>query len=175
MLDWSRDGKTFLVIYLKDKKHRLGLAGKSDKAVRELTELKVRFSDSVVGRLSPDGSKVLFTDGDPKQKDAYKWGMSSQPHVLEVATGKREPIAEFPANARALGVAWSPNGKRIAYTWVQLHPEWLKKDRVTVEDDAMATEAFLMVADTDGRNAKTVSSGKNNSVTNSIFGSIDWR
>jgi hypothetical protein len=117
----------------------------------------------------------LFTDADPNQKDAYKWHVSSQPHVLDVATKKREPVAEFPDNAQALGLAWSPDGKRIAYTWVQLHPELLKKDVLNIEDDAIATEAFLIVADADGKNAKTVCSGKNNSVTNRIFGSIDWR
>jgi Tol biopolymer transport system component len=175
VLDWSRDGKTFLVLYRKDKKYRLGLAESADKQVRELTELKVRMSDGIVGRLSPDGSKVLFTDADPTQKDAYKWHRSSQPHVLDVVTRKREKIAEFPDNAQALGLAWSPDAKRIAYTWVQLHPDWLKKDIVNIQDDAIATEAFLIVADADGRNAKTVSSGKNNSVSNAIYGSIDWR
>jgi RNA polymerase sigma factor (sigma-70 family) len=175
VLDWSRDGKTFLVHYLKDKTFRLGLAAKADKELRELTELKVRLSWGVIGRLSPDGSKVLFTDADPEQKDAHKWHRSSQPHVLDVATKKRTPLAEFPDNAQALGLAWSPDGKRVAYTWVQLHPELLKKDSINIADDAVATEAFLMVADADGKNAKSVSSGKNNSVSNPIFGSIDWR
>jgi RNA polymerase sigma factor (sigma-70 family) len=174
VLDWSRDGKTFLVLFHRAKRFRLGLTA-SDKEIRELTELKVRLAGSVIGRLSPDGTKVLFTDADPEQKDAHKWHRSNQPHVLDVATKKRSPLAEFPQDAEALGLAWSPDGKRVAYTWVQLHPELLKKDTISIEDDAAPTEAFLMIADADGKNAKTVSSGKNNSVSNAIFGSIDRR
>ena len=93
--------------------------------------------------------------------------------LQRMSVGQR--YAEFPENAQALGLAWSPDAKRIAYTWVQLHPELLKKDIISIEDDAIATEAFLMVADADGKNAKTVSSGKNNRVSHRIFGSIDWR
>jgi RNA polymerase sigma factor (sigma-70 family) len=175
VLDWSRDGKTFLVAYYKDKKHRLGLAAKGDKEVRELTELKVRSAYGLVGRFSPDGTKVLFTDADPEQKDAFKWHQSSQPHVLDVATKKREPLAEFPENAQCIGVTWSPDGKRVAYTWKQLHPDLLKMDSLNINDSQVETEAFLVVADADGKNAKTVKSAKIGNAVNPIYGSIDWR
>jgi RNA polymerase sigma factor (sigma-70 family) len=173
VLDWSRDGKTFLVIYRKDKSYRLGLAGKGDQEARELTELKVRFG-SIVARFSPDGKKVLFTDADPEKKDAFKWHRSSLPHVLDVATKKREPLADFPEDAQCLGLAWSPDGKRVAYTWVQLHPDLLKKDMLNIADEK-ETEAFLIVADADGKNQKVVKSAKIGNTANSIFGSIDWR
>src|SRR5262249_12457733 len=113
LLDWALDGKTFLVTYRKDKEYRLGLAEKGDKEPRELTELKVRFPRNP-GRFSPDGKKVLFTDADPEQKDAHKWHRSSQPHVLDIATKKRQPLVDFPANGQCLGVAWSPDGERVA-------------------------------------------------------------
>ena len=45
-------------------KYRLGLAAKGDKEVRVLTELK-GWTGRHVGRLSPDGTKVLYTDADP--------------------------------------------------------------------------------------------------------------
>jgi RNA polymerase sigma factor (sigma-70 family) len=174
VLDWSRDGKTFLVVQRNEKKYRLGLAARGDKEVRVLTELK-GWTGRHVGRLSPDGTKVLYTDADPADKDANKWGRSSKPYLLDVASKKRQPLAEFPENAQALGVAWAPDGKRVAYTWVQLHPEILKLDMLTGNDVQVETEAFLMVADADGRNAKTVSSGKCPNAANMIFGSIDWR
>jgi Tol biopolymer transport system component len=175
VLDWSRDGKRFLVVYLKDKKLRLGLAEKGEKEARELTELKLRFAFSAVGRLSPDGKKVLFTDGDPDQKDAYKWHRSSQPHVLDIATKKRQALADFPDNAQCVGLAWSPDGKRVAYAWTQLHPDVLKKDILSPADTTIPTEGFLIIADADGKNAKTVASDKSNQALNPIFGSIDWR
>ncbi len=175
VLDWSRGGKTFLVVYFKDKKFRLGLAEKGDKEASELTELKVRFANNAAGRLSPDGKKVLFTDADPEQKDAYKWHRSSNPYLLDVATKQREPLAEFPANAQCQAVAWSPDGKQVAYTWVQLHPELLKKDMLGIADSVAETDAFLIVADANGKNAKTVASGKSDQAIARIIGSIDWR
>jgi Tol biopolymer transport system component len=174
ILDWSRDGETFLLSYPKDNRFRLGLAAKGEKEPRELVELKVRFASFSVGRFSPDGKKVLFTDADPEQKDAYKWSMSSRPHLLDIASKKRQPLPGFPGNACCTGVAWSPDGKRVAYTCVQLHPELLKKDMLGPGDD-VETEAFLVVADVDGKNTKTISSEKSTSAKGRIFWSIDWR
>jgi Tol biopolymer transport system component len=173
VIDWARDGKTFLVLHRQDNKCRLGVAGSGDKEVRVLTELKGR-GEYAVGRFSPNGAKVLFTDADPADKRAYRWGMSSKPYLLDVAAKKVEPVAEFPENAQALWVAWSPDGKRIAYTWKQLHADLLKKDSLSVNDIAIPTEAFLIVADANGRNAKTVSSAKGNALKPALS-VIDWR
>jgi hypothetical protein len=70
--------------------------------------------------------------------------------------------------------SWSPDGKKVAYTWIQLHIEALKKDVLKAEDLLVETEAFLIVADADGKNAKTISSGKKE-FDGKIFGTIDWR
>src|SRR5262249_37652249 len=118
--------------------------------------------------------KVLFTDADPQQKDAHKWHMSSQPHLLDIASKKRQPLAEFPENACCTGVAWSPAGQRVAYTWVQLHAELLKKDRLG-PNDLVPTDAFLIGADAEGKNARPVASATANLALGRIFGSIDWR
>jgi hypothetical protein len=174
VLDCGRDGKTFLVARWDGKKGRIGLAAKGDKEVRELAELK-GWTASNIGRLSPDGKAVLYTDADPEQKDANKWGVSSRPYVLDVGTKKVVPLGDFPENAQCIGVTWSPDGKRVAYTWKQIHPEVVKKDVLTGEDALVETEAFLIVADADGRNAKTVASDKLENAINPIFGSIDWR
>jgi RNA polymerase sigma factor (sigma-70 family) len=176
VLDCGRDGKTFLVEWRdpKTKKKHLGLAATGGKEVRNLAELH-GYAGSFEGRLSPDGSKVLFTDGDPEQKHAYKWGVSSKPYLIDVKTGKREPVAEFPENAQATGVAWSPDGKKIAYAWKQLNEELLKKDTLSANETAVETEAFLIVADADGKNAKTIATDKGPFAINMIFGTIDWR
>jgi RNA polymerase sigma factor (sigma-70 family) len=175
VLDWHRDGKTFLVLYAKDKKCRLGLAEKGDKEVRELVELKKRLYYGTTARFSPDGKKVLFTDGDPDEKDAVRWDKSSKPYVLDVATGKRVPLADFPENAECVSLAWSPDGKRVAYTWMQLHPERLKRDPKIPDIHDTPTESFLIVADADGTNAKTVASGNADDELNASLASIDWR
>ena len=174
VLDCGRDGKTFLVVRWDGKKGWIGLAAKGDKEVRALAELK-GWTARNLGRFSPDGKRVLYTDADPAQKDANKWGVSSRPYVLDVATKKVELLGEFPENAQCLGVAWSPDGKRLAYTWKQIHPEVVKRDMLTGADAQIQTEAFVIVADADGRNAKTVASDKLENAINPIFGSIDWR
>jgi hypothetical protein len=51
----------------------------------------------------------------------------------------------------------------------------LKKETINVNDVTIPTEAFLMIADVDGRNARTVSTGRGASALNMIFGAIDWR
>jgi Tol biopolymer transport system component len=176
VLDWSRDGKTFLVQECdsKSNKSRLGLAAKGGKEVTVLCDLHDHPWFRAAGRLSPDGKHVLFLDADPKDADARKWGMSNKPYVLDITSKKRELLAEFPENAQANGIAWSPDGKKVAYTWMQLLPDVLKKDTLKAEDFLVETEAFLIVADADGKNAKTISSGKK-PINGMIFGTIDWR
>jgi RNA polymerase sigma factor (sigma-70 family) len=175
VLDCGRDGKAFLVAFDAKKTAKLGIATLGDATVRELAEVPNWPPGSVTGRLSPDGSKVLYTAADPARKDAHKWGVSQRPYLLDVRTKKSEPLAEFPENGRATGIAWSPDGKRLAYAWTQLHADFLKKDRVTGEDARVETEAFLIVADADGQNPRTVATDKGPWATNMVYGAIDWR
>jgi Tol biopolymer transport system component len=103
--------------------------------------------------------------------------VSSKPYIFDIATRKVQPVAEFPTNAEAMSVAWAPDGKRIAYTWKQLHPALLilKGDRLLAGDLGIPTEWFLIVADANGRNAKTVCSAKCDNALNFVFGGMDWR
>jgi RNA polymerase sigma factor (sigma-70 family) len=176
VLDWSRDGTSFLIQEYdrKARKNRLGLAARGGAEVIPLCDLRRHpLHYRPEARISPDGKKVFFIDADPENdKDAHRWGMSARPYLLDVADRRRAPLADFPANAQATGVAWSPDGKRLAYTWKQMHPELLKKDELFVK---VETEAFLIVADADGKNPRTVDSAKIDNLINQIFLSVDWR
>ena len=175
VLDWSSDGKTFLVVYKRNATQRLGLAERGAKAPRELTELKAPFSYFTAARFSPDAKRVLFTDADPEEKAAFKRRMSGKPYLLDMATGKREPLGGYPENARCVSVAWSPDGKRVAYTWMQLHPHLLEKDSLTYEDQRTETESVLILCDLSGENRRAVSSNKTDSISVPSLSSIDWR
>jgi Tol biopolymer transport system component len=175
VLDWSRDGKTLLVLHRKDKKVHLGLASKGGEEIRSLIELKG--GSHHMGKLSPDATRVLYTDADPTDKNFVKWGLSSKPYVLNLRDKDKKSVllADFPQNGQAVGIAWSPSGKRIAYTWKQLHADVFKKDTININDTSIPTEAFLMIADPDGRNARTVFSAKADNAINMILGLVDWR
>ncbi len=176
ILEACRDGKTFLmeVFDAKTKTRTIVQAVPGEDKVQELVTVNSQ-PDQVLARLSPDGKPLLFTDADPERKDFHKWGISQRPYRFDLATKKREPLADFPENGQAVGIAWSPDGKRIAYTWKQLHAEVFKKDTIKVSNDHFETEGFLIVADADGKNPKTVCSEKISNAFNSIYGTVDWR
>ncbi len=177
ILDCGRDGKTILVqtYDAKAKKSTLGVFKPGDKDIATLCELRHRGHLVTMARLSPDGKTVLFIDADPEQKDAHKWGMSRRVYVVDLATKKRELLTDFPDNGQATGIAWSPDGKRIAYSWQPLDEELLKKDRISGSDAQKETEGFLMIADANGKNAKTIASDKGPFSINRVLGPIDWR
>jgi hypothetical protein len=175
VLDAVRDGKTFLVAQPSEKKVKLGLSEAGDLAVRELTEVSHWPGGIIAARLSPDGTRVLFTAADPARKNALKWGMSHRPYVLDMKTKTVEALAGFPENGVARGVAWSPDGKQVAYTWDQLHEEALKRDTITMANTTIDTEGFLVIADADGKNPRNIASAKSKYAMGVILGTIDWR
>jgi RNA polymerase sigma factor (sigma-70 family) len=177
VLDCAKDGKKFLVQTYDEKKKNcsLGIATLGEKDVTALCDLHDRGLRPTNARFSPDGKTVLFIDADPERKEAHKWGCSQRVYVIDVAAKKVEPLTDFPDNGRAAGIAWSPDGKKIAYTWTPLDEEVLKKNQLAPEDVQKQTEGFLMIADADGRNAKTVASDKGDFALALVLGGIDWR
>ena len=177
VVDTAKDGKTFLVqaYDASAKKCELSIASLGGKDTTVLCDLRDRGNRPTVARFSPDGKRVLFIDADPERKDAHKWGCSQRVYLIDVMTKKREPLADFPDNGRAWGVAWSPDGKKIAYTWTPLNEEVLKKDSIGPEDSRQEVEGFLIVADADGKNAKTIATDKGMFVMGMVLGAIDWR
>jgi RNA polymerase sigma factor (sigma-70 family) len=177
--EWCRDGKTFLVAYRGkvDNRLRLGLVEKGEKAPRELTALGEAngAGGGADARFSPDGKKLLFLDIDPTLPPGYRIWLGYKPYVLDVATKKREPLAEVRKGAHCVSAAWSPDGKRVAYAWLQLPADRLKVGVLTSEEIHSETDAFLSVADADGKNPTTVLEGKAKQWLDRPLGSVDWR
>jgi Tol biopolymer transport system component len=183
--EWCRDGKTFLVAYQgsEDKRFRLGLVEKGEKEPRELTVLGeesgagINNAGGIGARFSPDGKKLLFLDTDPAVPPVYRCFFGYKPYVLDVATRKREPLAGVRKDAHCVSAIWSPDGKRVAYTWLQLPADRLAKlDDLTREEIHSETDAFLSVMDADGKNPITVVTGKATQWHDRrTLGSVDWR
>lgn len=179
-VDWSADGKSVVVV--REGKARpaghLGLMTADGKTVTELTALRDANDWSGAGRrLSPDGKKLLFADAPPEGPDRH--GTARRLYVLDLATKKTTEVGGVPLNATVFWACWSPDGKKIAYTWRQRHADVVKKlaDKQVPDpaDVAVETEAFLIVADADGSNAKTIASAKTNNALEMPLLAIDWR
>jgi dipeptidyl aminopeptidase/acylaminoacyl peptidase len=120
------------------------------------------------GKLSPDGKRVLY-DGftPPKEKQAEA---RSGLFVLDLATGRSMPVADLPLNGEIGSFCWSPDGKRIAYTWRQVH-EGVKKEELGEKE----TESHLVVCDPDGKNQRTIASEKARGQWVITIAGVDWR
>ncbi|HEY7070536.1 MAG TPA: sigma-70 family RNA polymerase sigma factor [Acidimicrobiales bacterium] len=175
LVDWSADGKT-LVVGREDETHETGqlaLMTADGKRVTDLTTYDATFWGGEA-RLSPDGKTLLYSDVPPGTKDDHH-GMTRRLYVLDIATKKKAEVAGVPLNATVFWCCWSPDGKRIAYTWRQRHAELAKKEKLSGEDAAVETEMFLVVADADGSNDKVVASVKAADARAMPFRAIGWR
>ena len=127
------------------------------------------------GKLSPDGTKVLTYTAEPivvtpaEKKARGEMGSApKQPKlvlsVIDPVAGSMTKLGGQPLNATIQGYSWSPDGKKIAYAWQEVHDGGREKQ----------AESRLVVCDADGKNAKTIASetGKNGQVT---IGHVDWR
>jgi dipeptidyl aminopeptidase/acylaminoacyl peptidase len=164
--DWSSEGKWFLTttsINAKEAKvkpardsadvTRIYLVKQDGSEARPLTDLE--FSASA-GRFSPDGRQILFHGRDPK-------GDTWHIYAMDLKTRKPRKVSQE-LDGGLGGACWSPDGKRIAYVWVNASDK---------EGDGQ-TETILMVADVDGKNSATLLSEKRQRSDVSLW-SADWR
>jgi Tol biopolymer transport system component len=163
--DWSRDGKHFVTTTFGfEKGERTGSLHLMNRDGTEAQTLTDGRRLVVGGRLSPDGRKVLYLAPDPERKKKVRGGLGL--FVLDVKSRKSLRVEGQPLNGEFMGFCWSPDGKRIAYAWRQVHEE---------EDTKQQTESNLIVADVDGKNAVTIATEKGDSGGLITIGEVDWR
>ena len=169
LMDWSRDGKFFLTMRVSGSpekpRARLYLMNPDGTEHKALTEEN---GMSLFGRLSPDGTRVLFNRvpvGPNEKPDRRKAELS----VVDVANGKVTKVDGVPPSGAVGGYCWASNSKRIAYVWQQVH-EGKPEDLVKKE-----TESRVIVCDADGKNPKAIVSEKGEGQWSLTLGSVDWR
>src|SRR5207247_4593815 len=159
--DWSRDGQWLLATMLDQN-------GKLKLVLRKLdgsAQQDVAVSDQpMLGKLSPDGKSVLYL--------ANQKGKKAEKELLVQSLrqdGKADPVRISALNHEILGVAWSPDSRRIAYTCKLLPVPGQN------EDTGTPTEYFLIMVNADGSNMVTVQTEKSRNATAVPLGSLDWR
>jgi hypothetical protein len=164
---WSRDGKRFLTT---------SDTGWNPKAAPRLAWVPVDGGEpefltpdkkaAIGGKVSPDGTRVLYVEIDPDNKTPGAYQLS----VLNLKDKTTTRVSEA-QNGLVQGYAWSPDGKRIAYDWQMMFE---KPEDAAGKD----REGFVVVCDADGKNQKTVLTHKlGNTTTGGPGGMVlfDWR
>ncbi len=169
--DWTRDGKYFLTSRLgggkpEDAKAVLYLMNRDGTEHKRLTDEKEL---SLFGRISPDGTRVLFGRMTFTKKDNKPQEPKQELVLLDTKTGTVAAVQDVPMNAFVMGYCWAPDGKKIAYTWREVH-EGKPEDLIERE-----TESHLIVCDPDGKNAKTIVSQKGKGQWHITLAGVDWR
>jgi RNA polymerase sigma factor (sigma-70 family) len=108
--DWSRDGRYFVTTV-----RELGEDGREVPGVRLVNtdgtgrkDLTGPDDPGALGRLAPDGKRVLYVRLDPKTRTRVL--------VVRDVAGGKPAVVEVPDGGAVVGYCWSPDGKRIAYT-----------------------------------------------------------
>lgn len=167
ILDWSRDGKTFLIkaSIAQDGQFvtRLGLIPVGGGEPTWLTPKSI-LPD--MGRLSPDGTRLLYTASSNDPKEPVR---TDQVYVMSLKDHKPIRVSDPDKGQAGLWCCWSPDGKRIAYVRQKLFQS---------DGKIEACNFAVVVANADGSNPRAViaASAIGEDSHNVIkLGLCDWR
>src|SRR5262249_5507821 len=99
-------------------------------------------------------------------------------YVYDLKAKTRTRLAEVPMNSQVMGYCWSPDGKRVAYSWKQVHPGVplaVNTDNMNDPKLTTETESHLVVCDPTGKNPKTILTVKSEFAPRITLGQLDWR
>jgi Tol biopolymer transport system component len=99
-------------------------------------------------------------------------------YVYDLKAKASRRLAGMFDNRQILGYCWSPDGKQLAYTWRQVHPGVSlaeNTDKIRCESVSVLSFASFIVANVEGRNARTVMSARSNRATTVTIESADWK
>jgi Tol biopolymer transport system component len=163
LTDWSRDGKYLVTTRLRGTKGapsaRVFLMNRDGTEHRAVTDGK---AVAMGGMLSPDRRRMMYMEIElPKDRPPVPRKLV----VADVASGAATAVEGIPLDAEVQGYCWSPDGRRVAYTWGR-----------TINDGTTQAEAeaYLVVCDPDGRNERTVVTDKHPSKVGTLL-HVDWR
>jgi RNA polymerase sigma factor (sigma-70 family) len=170
--EFAPDGKGLVTMFVDNTGKNIVLC--TCLVSRDGKEVKT-ISDPAYGtlnpRLSPDGRTLLFVGL------KLPGGIPDKPidrrpllHIQPIG-GKVAELPDVPLNAEIQTCCWSPDGKKIAYTWRQIHAE----KGAPGKPDERETESHLCVCDADGKNHKTILSEKGKGAYVITLGNVDWR
>jgi len=157
LVEWSPDGKWFLLRFKSDKeKMQLAWMNRENLKVHALAGTEGAWE----GRISPNGKQILFTQ--PGAKGATNLWVLSRDECKP-----RQITKELNCIARAF--SWSPSGKRIVYTLIRFDPDSQTTPQM------QETESFVMVSDLDGKHQEILVSGHTSGISAIDFTLWDWR
>ncbi len=144
------------------------LVSRDGKEVKTVSDPAYLFQLSA---LSPDGKTLLFLGLKAPDKFPDK-PLDENPRLyVQPVGGKVVELPEVPENAQVQGYCWSPDGKKVAYTWRTMHKEKAEDGK----PDERETESHLCVCDADGKNHKTILTEKGMGQWHITLSSVDWR
>lgn len=170
-LGFTPDGKGFLTLHFEIKGDKplmtACFVSRDGKEVKAVSDSAMMVS---LPRLSPDGKALLYRGAKAPDKVPDRPIDNARLYTQPIG-GKAVELADVPQNAEIQGYCWSPDGKRIAYTWREVHAEKAEAGKV----DDRETASHLVVCDADGKNAKTILTEKGGGQWHITLSHIDWR